>query len=164
MPYKQYQQVPVFAIHRSKFNNCIQNHSVCLEENMKSFTSLATIFLVSTIAHADLRDNAPVTLVQVNGQQLLADRNQMTAYVFDSDAPGVSNCYKACAKAWPPILLAAGEQVQAPFALTTRTDGSQQLTFNNSPIYLYVGDEAPGDITGDGLGNVWHIIPVISEP
>jgi predicted lipoprotein with Yx(FWY)xxD motif len=25
------------------------------------------------------------------------------------------------------------------------------------PLYLWQGDKKPGDITGDGVGGVWHL-------
>lgn len=127
---------------------------------MKNLIVMATVLFGAWVAQAAVQDWAPVTTVVVDGQTLLADRNHMTAYVFDVDTANTSNCYNGCAKAWPPVLVQAGEKVQAPFGVTARKDGTQQLTFNSRPIYLYEGDEASGDINGDGLNNVWHIIPV----
>ena len=49
-------------------------------------------------------------------------------------------------------------ELGANLGVTTRKDGSQQLTHKGKPIYLFAGDGAPGDINGDGLGGVWHIV------
>ena len=34
---------------------------------------------------------------------------------------------------------------------TKRADGSEQVTYAGHPLYLYVGDQKPGDATGEGL-------------
>jgi len=43
------------------------------------------------------------------------------------------------------------KQVQAP-------DGKKQVTVNGMPVYLWEKDKAPGDITGQGVGNVWYLV------
>jgi predicted lipoprotein with Yx(FWY)xxD motif len=94
----------------------------------------------------------------VGGKKILADRNQMTAYVFDNDTTGVSTCYAACASAWPAILLKAVEVPTGSFGVTVRKDGKRQLTYEGRPVYLFFGDHKPGDINGDGLQGIWHLI------
>ena len=88
---------------------------------------------------------------------ILVDSAQMSLYVYDIDQPGVSNCTGGCARAWPP-LLHSGAAPQAPFSIIQRKDGTSQLAYKGHPLYTYVGDSQPGDITGDGLGGVWHLI------
>ena len=101
----------------------------------------------------------PVTKVNVNGHDVLADRNGMTAYVFDEDKTANSVCYGGCAKNWPPILLEASEQVTAPFSVSVRKDNARQINFNGHPIYRFAGDFKSGEAKGDGLANTWHVIP-----
>jgi predicted lipoprotein with Yx(FWY)xxD motif len=134
---------------------------------MKVLLSTLTIVLCSQMASALEIDvntagvvaaKAPVTEIQVGGRKILADRHQMTAYVFDRDTAGVSTCYAACASAWPAIVLAAHENSEAPFGETTRKDGARQLTYEGRPMYLFFGDKKPGDINGDGLQGIWHLI------
>jgi predicted lipoprotein with Yx(FWY)xxD motif len=33
-----------------------------------------------------------------------------------------------------------------------------QVTYNGYPLYYYIKDAKPGDITGQGVGNVWYVI------
>jgi hypothetical protein len=40
----------------------------------------------------------------------------------------------------------------------TRTDGTQQLTYNDIPLYYWINDKAPGDTTGQDVGDVWYIV------
>ena len=44
------------------------------------------------------------------------------------------------------------------WTLVARTDGTMQWAYDGKPTYFYVGDAAAGDITGDGVGGVWHMI------
>jgi predicted lipoprotein with Yx(FWY)xxD motif len=103
---------------------------------------------------------SPTSTVSVDGKEILTDANGLTAYTFDPDTSTASTCYNGCAKAWPPILLPAGETVTAPFGVSARTDGTQQITYNGHPIYLFIGDKKSGDVNGDGDDGVWHIIQI----
>jgi len=114
---------------------------------------------ISLVSMAQTQAPAPVTEELVGGKSILADRNHMTVYVYDPDVPGLSNCAGNCARAWPPVVLLPQEQVAAPFGFTVRGDGSRQILFQNHPIYNYIGDQKAGDIIGDGIGGIWHIIP-----
>ncbi|WP_333816154.1 COG4315 family predicted lipoprotein [Tabrizicola sp.] len=88
---------------------------------------------------------------------MLTDANGMTLYVFDKDKDGVSACYDQCAENWPPLLAAADAKAEGEYGLTDRTDGTKQWTHEGMPLYLWVQDKKPGDMTGDGVNGVWHI-------
>ncbi len=95
----------------------------------------------------------------------LVGTDGFSLYVFDNDEPGVSNCAGECADAWPPfttdaLTVVGAEGVTGTFATITRDDGSEQITYNDAPLYYYVGDEAIGDTNGDGLNEVWHLANV----
>lgn len=87
---------------------------------------------------------------------VIVDHDGMTLYTFDNDAAGVSNCYDSCATSWPPLTADAGTELPEGFTLISRNDGTMQIAHNGEPLYLWVGDSAPGDMTGDGVGGVWH--------
>ena len=67
-----------------------------------------------------------------------------------------SACAGACAAAWPP-LRATGKPVvgtalsASKIGTTARSDGKPQVTYNGHPLYLYSGDQKPGDTNGQGL-------------
>jgi len=93
----------------------------------------------------------------------LTDAEGNALYLFTPDTtPGESTCYDDCATAWPPLAPSEGMNLPAGVAgeLTTveRTDGTQQVAYNDIPLYYYAGDEQPGDINGQGLGGVWFIV------
>ena len=41
-----------------------------------------------------------------------------------------------------------------------RPDGAQQVAYKSRPLYRFSGDSKPGDINGDGVGNIWHAVKV----
>lgn len=90
----------------------------------------------------------------------LADSKEMTLYIFDKDTAEKSNCNGGCAVIWPPLKAPEGVEVKAPFSIFSRADGSRQVAYNKQPLYYYVDDENPGDTNGDGLQDIWHIVPV----
>ncbi len=93
---------------------------------------------------------------------ILSDEQGMTLYIFTSDTDGESSCYDACASAWPPLLVEVlpelPEGVSGELGLTTRKDGSLQLTLRGMPLYYFAGDSQAGDTNGQGLGNVWFVV------
>lgn len=100
--------------------------------------------------------------------QFLTDANGMTLYLYTKDAPGVSNCADNCAKAWPPLTATAapqaGDGVTGQIGLITRADGTQQVTYDNIPLYYYAADQKAGDTTGQGVGGVWFVVPPSGAP
>jgi predicted lipoprotein with Yx(FWY)xxD motif len=97
---------------------------------------------------------------------ILVDGEGFTLYIFTNDTDGASTCYDACADTWPPI---PGDTTISPdldssiFGTTTRDDGSEQLTVNGMPLYLYAPDSQPGDTTGQGVGGVWFVVDDAGE-
>jgi len=98
----------------------------------------------------------------------LVDEKGMTLYLFTKDTPNTTVCYEKCAVAWPPLLTTgdpvAGEGVDASLlGTTTRTDDTVQVTYNGWPLYYYEKDKAPGDVTGQNVGDVWFVISPAGE-
>jgi predicted lipoprotein with Yx(FWY)xxD motif len=87
---------------------------------------------------------------------ILVNSNRRTLYLFKADVGAKSACAGACASAWPPLLATgkptAGSGLTASkLGTATRSDGTQQVTYNGHPLYLYIGDKKPGDVTGQGV-------------
>ena len=97
---------------------------------------------------------------------ILVDGDGRTLYLFEKDQGGKSSCSGACAQAWPPYTTKgqpqAGDGVDASkLSTTTRDDGSTQVVYADHPLYYYAGDQAPGDVTGNGLdqfGAEWYAL------
>lgn len=98
-----------------------------------------------------------VKSTDIGGQMVLTDANGMTLYIFDKDEPGVTNCYDSCAEKWPPLFADDAAAAEGDFSIVERTDGTKMWAYKSMPLYYWVNDMAPGDITGDGVGGVWHL-------
>lgn len=102
-----------------------------------------------------------VAVVDSEFGEILVDPDGFTLYIFTQDAGGESACYDACATLWPPVDASTSinsDLDAAMFGSTARTDGSEQLTVNGMPLYLYTPDANPGDITGQGFSGVWFVV------
>jgi len=88
-----------------------------------------------------------------DGSMMLVDAKGMTLYIFAKDAPGTSNCNDNCAKNWPPVMAAADAMPVGEWTIVTRADGSKQWAYKGMPVYGWIKDAKPGDMTGNGMGN-----------
>jgi predicted lipoprotein with Yx(FWY)xxD motif len=97
---------------------------------------------------------------------ILVDSKGRTVYLFKKDSGTTSACSGDCASAWPPVP-ASGEPTVGGGAngslvgTTARSDGKPQVTYNGHPLYLYQGDQKPGDTNGQGLtgfGAPWYAL------
>jgi predicted lipoprotein with Yx(FWY)xxD motif len=100
---------------------------------------------------------APAKVADTSKGKALVDAKGMTLYTFDRDAAGKSACNGQCAQNWPPLMAAAGAAASGDWSVVTRDDGSKQWAYKSKPLYLWVKDTKPGEVTGDGVNNVWHI-------
>ena len=83
-------------------------------------------------------------------------------YYFDKESGSKSECYGACAEAWPPVLTEGAPQaedvVQAGLLGTTeRDDGTTQVTYEGHPLYYYA-HEGPSEVTCHNVsefGGLW---------
>jgi predicted lipoprotein with Yx(FWY)xxD motif len=94
---------------------------------------------------------------------VVVDAEGMTLYIFTDDVDGESTCYDQCASAWPPLMVEGeptpGEGIEeTDLATVERTDGTQQVTYFGKPLYYFASDTAPGDTTGQGVGDKWYVI------
>ncbi|MFN8518117.1 MAG: hypothetical protein U0667_01725 [Chloroflexota bacterium] len=98
----------------------------------------------------------------------LVDADGRTLYYFTKDtAPGASVCEAGgCLENWPVYGpaegqgFAPGEGVTGVLASFVRADGATQATYDGRPLYYFVGDQAAGDVTGQGVGDVWYVAAV----
>ena len=44
------------------------------------------------------------------------------------------------------------------YSLTLRGDGGFQWVYQGHPLYLFVGDNKPGDSDGHGVNGSWHVV------
>jgi predicted lipoprotein with Yx(FWY)xxD motif len=99
-----------------------------------------------------------------DGTSILTDAKGMTLYTFLKDTPQESNCNGACAVQWPPVA-ATGAPPGDAWTVITRMDGANQWAYRGRPLYGWIKDARPGDITGEGVANgAWKIAAVGAPP
>jgi predicted lipoprotein with Yx(FWY)xxD motif len=89
--------------------------------------------------------------------KVFAGEKGLSLYTFRKDTPNQSNCYDDCATAWPPFLAKADAKATGAWTLVKRNDGSMQWALKGMPLYYWIGDSAPGETSGDGVGGVWDL-------
>src|SRR3954463_3460855 len=99
----------------------------------------------------------PAKVADTSKGKALVDAKGMTLYVFDKDTGGKSTCNGPCATNWPPLAAAVDAKASGDWTVMTRDDGSKQWAYKGKPLYLWVKDTKPGEVTGDGVNNVWHV-------
>ena len=117
-----------------------------------------TAFAVAGFASLALAQSAPTMTGDSTKGKVLTDAKGMTLYIFDKDADGKSVCNGPCATNWPPLTVSGDGKADGAYTVVVRDDGSKQWAYKGKPLYTWVKDTKPGDITGDGVANnAWHI-------
>ena len=96
---------------------------------------------------------------------ILVDPAGMTLYHLTAEKGKAIGCSGACARIWPPLLLAKGAKANAGAGIAAgklgtieRPDGHLQVTYAGLALYRYSGDGKPGDAKGQGFQHVWYAI------
>jgi len=115
------------------------------------------------------RAQAPTTLTvrKTRFGTILFDGSGRALSGFTRDKRGgPSQCYGACATAWPVQFakgkLRAGAGVkQSLLGRTKRRDGRLQVTYNGWLLYYYIDDRLPGQVSCqnvDEFGGLWLVV------
>jgi predicted lipoprotein with Yx(FWY)xxD motif len=115
----------------------------------------ATAFTVSSAQNATIAN------------KILVDGTGLTLYVSDNDkTANKSECAlsQACIQAWPPLFATGtptyGSGLTASmFSTVTTANGTKFVVVNGKPLYTWVNDEKPGDVTGQGV-NGFYVVGV----
>jgi predicted lipoprotein with Yx(FWY)xxD motif len=113
-----------------------------------------------------------VKVVDSDYGRVIADGKGEAFYLFGRERGTASQCYGACAEAWPPVLAKAGGPVagvgadQELLGTTRRKNGKLQVTYAGNPLYYYVHD-TPGEILCHDVaefGGLWLVIRPSGRP
>jgi predicted lipoprotein with Yx(FWY)xxD motif len=110
----------------------------------------------------------PGTEITVSSSQfgeIIFNADNQAIYLFDKESSSKSECYGACAEAWPPVLtkgepVATGAAQQKLLGTTERDDGSTQVTYSGQPLYYYA-HEGPGQVLCHNVsefGGLWLVL------
>jgi predicted lipoprotein with Yx(FWY)xxD motif len=111
-----------------------------------------------------------LTVAKTSLGKVLVDPNGMTVYELTSDSSGHVSCTGQCLQYWPPVDPAAAPAkgaVTAKLASTANPGGGRILTVAGHPVYTFVKDKAPGDVTGEGVksfGGTWYALSANGHP
>ncbi|MDQ6716438.1 MAG: hypothetical protein M3Z83_10050, partial [Actinomycetota bacterium] len=100
---------------------------------------------------------------------VVVDASGLTLYMFTKDTKdsGKSSCAGQCLALWPPLFTdgtPTADGVSGTLATIATADGRKQVTLNGWPLYYYAKDKAAGDVTGQGVGQVWWVLSKEGQP
>lgn len=139
-----------------------------------AFAVAFTFYFAQTVVSAEQPGTTKIKIEETEKfGAYLTDADGQALYLFTADKQGEggtkaeSNCYDACAKAWPPLLTkekpsASSKRVQESLLGTIkRKDGATQVTYNGWPLYYFVKDKGKGEATGQDVhsfGGEWYLL------
>jgi predicted lipoprotein with Yx(FWY)xxD motif len=118
-------------------------------------------------ASKERRRGSSVKVMNTRYGPVLFDGRGRALYLFTREAGSSrSRCYGDCASAWPPFFTRgkprAGSGAKSGLLGTTkRRDGKAQVTYNGRPLYYYVTDRKPGQVTCQDVaefGGTWLVV------
>jgi predicted lipoprotein with Yx(FWY)xxD motif len=95
---------------------------------------------------------------------ILVNAQGRTLYYFVPERGGRIVCTGQCTGAWPPLFTAsmaptAGATLPGRLGIVARAS-SDQVTYNNWPLYTFAGDARPDQTNGQGVfgfGGKWFV-------
>jgi predicted lipoprotein with Yx(FWY)xxD motif len=139
---------------------------------MRTLLTLTTVLAVAAVSagagQASPQAKTTITAAKSRYGTILFDGKGRVLYGFTRDTRGgKSQCYGSCAAAWPVYYkpggtLKAGKGVKQKLLGTVkRKNGRLQITYNGRPLYYYVSDVRPGQITCQNVseyGGLWLVV------
>jgi predicted lipoprotein with Yx(FWY)xxD motif len=99
---------------------------------------------------------------------VLVDSSGRTLYMLTADSAGHSSCSAACIAYWPVVKPGpVAKDVTAKIGTTTTPGGAPIQTAGGWPLYTFIQDQKPGDVTGEGVatfGGVWYALSPSGQP
>jgi predicted lipoprotein with Yx(FWY)xxD motif len=56
------------------------------------------------------------------------------------------------------MMAPAGAKAEGKWSVIKRDDGTMQYAYDGKPLYTFMKDEKPGEMKGDGMKDVWHVM------
>lgn len=133
---------------------------------------LAAAVTSASAAPANARKSAAVVRISTRAVpglgRVLVDSKGRTLYMFAPDKRKRVTCVSTCARIWPPVFLPKGAKAVGTGGVKAALLGSDAdpaggrvVTYHGWPLYLYLGDHAPGTAFGQALnlnGGLWYVL------
>lgn len=127
-------------------------------------SSTTATSITSSTSTPTSTDETVLTTTMTPLGEIIVGSNGMTVYYFTSDVKdsNKSSCEGQCLVNWPPVIAESGipkvEGITATVGTISAADGKRHVTVNGMPIYFWKNDKAKGDVTGQGVQNVWYVV------
>ena len=126
----------------------------------------ATTSSSSSTGTAASSSGAAVSVASTSLGRVLVDSHGHTLYMLTADSRGHSTCNAQCLAYWPAVAVPkslphAFAGVTATVSSTALPSGGRTLTAGGLPLYTFIKDQKPGDVTGQGLalfGGTWYAV------
>ncbi|MFH0966559.1 MAG: hypothetical protein V1862_02590, partial [Methanobacteriota archaeon] len=95
---------------------------------------------------------------------ILVDAQGNTLYYFAKDTPAnnTSSCNGQCAVIWPifsvDTITVSPPLMVSDFSTIIREDGKKQTSYRGWPLYYYMKDTKPGDVSGENVTQNWFVV------
>jgi predicted lipoprotein with Yx(FWY)xxD motif len=144
------------------FKNWASAHCVLMRNRgvfamMKTFMAGLVVSTLAFGAHQAIAATEPAKMADTAMGKIWVNVQGMALYYFDKDKATKSNCNDKCAVEWPPLKAAADAKASGKWTIVTRDDGSKMWAFEGHPLYTFIKDKKPGQVTGDNVDG-FHIV------
>ncbi|MFL5870844.1 MAG: hypothetical protein ACJ75R_07160 [Solirubrobacterales bacterium] len=125
----------------------------------------------ATAASAPASNNTVATADIGGAGTVLVDSRGDALYTPDQEANGKILCTGSCESEWMPLTATGSAQptassdVMGKVGTVKRPDGGEQVTLDGAPLYTFVEDGGPGQVTGNGFADqfdghsfTWHVV------
>jgi predicted lipoprotein with Yx(FWY)xxD motif len=92
--------------------------------------------------------------------KILVDAQGHTVYTLSADSQNNSTCAGPCLSVWPAVS-PGGHLPGVQLGSTGAQGGGSIATVNGMPVYTFIDDHAPGDVSGEGrneFGGLWYAV------
>ena len=126
-----------------------------------SFVVASSVGLIASAGTASaVTAHQKISTVKTSYGRVLSSPAGRVMYLYTEDTKNVSNCSGGCQFAWPPVKSSgapvAGPHVSAKHLGLTK---SGQVTYYGHPLYYYVRDRKPKQVTGQGTERgTWWVV------
>jgi predicted lipoprotein with Yx(FWY)xxD motif len=131
-------------------------------------TTTAATEDTAAVTEATADPNALVHMAETSLGTILVDQEGFTLYAFLNDTDGESTCTGDCLANWPAVVvegeLNVGNLDPAQFSTVENPEAGPMLKMGDWPLYRFAGDAAPGDMNGQGVGEVWYVVGPLGVP
>jgi predicted lipoprotein with Yx(FWY)xxD motif len=147
--------------------------AACGNSSVSPVSSNRTLTPSTTTGAAPPASGGVVAVAKTSLGPVLVDSRGHTVYLLTADTPGHSTCSAPCLQYWPLVAAPSGtaispvKGVSAALTTTKSTSGATMVAAGGWPLYTFVQDQAPGDVTGEGVksfGGTWYAVSPSGAP